>query len=305
MTLVFDHYPVGGGEYALALALADNADDSGGSIFPSVATLAHKSRQSERTVQRQLRAMEEAGWLQCVEPGGGRRKSSKYRIDPAWIAAPGSFKPNNKKGDILSPFPEPKGCHDGVTISPPETVTKSPGNGDTAMSPEPSLLNHHNPPIPPFSMTGSAEPSDGQAEEEKLDRELAQWMLGRLRRLNPKHADPNWKRWVREIRLMRERDRRTRREIAELFAWANGDDFWQTNILSPGKLRERWDQLVIKRSAAKPLKPPEPTVDYRCAGVDAGARCGRQGVRSKGNHQLAEWYCARHWDEIERLEMAR
>ena len=46
--MVFDRYPGGGGEFALALALADNAHDDGTSIYPSVETLAKKSRQQLR-----------------------------------------------------------------------------------------------------------------------------------------------------------------------------------------------------------------------------------------------------------------
>ncbi|MFC9424013.1 helix-turn-helix domain-containing protein, partial [Bacillus velezensis] len=64
--MVFERYPGGGGELLLALALADNAHDDGTRIFPSVGTLAVKSRQSERSVQYQLRKMERIGWLEVV-----------------------------------------------------------------------------------------------------------------------------------------------------------------------------------------------------------------------------------------------
>ena len=58
---VFARYPNGGGEMLLALALADHASDDGTRVYPSVKALAEKTRQSERTVQYQLRAMEAAG----------------------------------------------------------------------------------------------------------------------------------------------------------------------------------------------------------------------------------------------------
>jgi hypothetical protein len=38
---------------------------------------------------------------------------------------------------------------------------------------------------------------------------------------------------------MRLQDKRTHYEICELFKWANEDDFWQENILSPSKLRKQ------------------------------------------------------------------
>ncbi|MBB5875867.1 helix-turn-helix domain-containing protein [Xanthomonas sp. 3498] len=91
--MVFDRYPVGGGEMLLALALADHAHDDGTHIFPSIAHLARKTRQSERAVQYQLRRMEASGWLILVNDGiGGRRRgrdeggrTRQYRISPEWM----------------------------------------------------------------------------------------------------------------------------------------------------------------------------------------------------------------------------
>lgn len=99
MTAVFDRYPNGGGEMLLALALADHASDDGTKVYPSVSALASKTRQSVRTVQYQLRRMEEAGWLILVGHGnGGRSMSNEYRISPDWL-----------KGADIAPFPnEPK-----------------------------------------------------------------------------------------------------------------------------------------------------------------------------------------------------
>ena len=86
MTAVFERYPNGGGEMLLALALADHASDDGSRVFPSVKALSDKTRQSERTVQYQLRRMEESGWLILVGAGnGGRSMAREYRISLDWI----------------------------------------------------------------------------------------------------------------------------------------------------------------------------------------------------------------------------
>jgi hypothetical protein len=61
----------------LALALADHADDDGASIYPSVARLAEKCEIDRRTVQRQLRAFEEAGLLKVLSVGGMRGKDTR------------------------------------------------------------------------------------------------------------------------------------------------------------------------------------------------------------------------------------
>lgn len=85
--LVFSRYPNGGGEFVLALALADHAWDDGTRIWPSVKTLASKTRQSPRAVQYQLRNMLDSGWLQLVKKASGKPKfCNEYRINPEWIA---------------------------------------------------------------------------------------------------------------------------------------------------------------------------------------------------------------------------
>lgn len=94
MAAVFDRYPNGGGEMLLALALADHASDDGSRIYPSIAHLATKTRQGDRSVQYQLRRMEESGWLILVNSGnGGRNQHREYRISPEWL-----------KGAEIAPF---------------------------------------------------------------------------------------------------------------------------------------------------------------------------------------------------------
>ncbi|MFT3720403.1 helix-turn-helix domain-containing protein [Pseudorhodoferax sp.] len=87
ISAVFKRYPRGGGEMLLALALADHARSDGTHIFPKIKDLAEKTRQSDRSVQYQLRNMESTGWLQKVSSGnGGRSTSTSYRISPEWLA---------------------------------------------------------------------------------------------------------------------------------------------------------------------------------------------------------------------------
>ena len=86
MSVIFDRYPNGGGEMLLALALADHAHDDGTSVRPSVRTLAKKTRQSERTVQYQLRKMQACGWLILVRVSSGKPgDTNEYKINSAWL----------------------------------------------------------------------------------------------------------------------------------------------------------------------------------------------------------------------------
>lgn len=100
MTAVFERYPVGGGEMILALALADHANDDGTRVFPSIESLMAKTRQARRTVQYQLRRMEESGWLILVNSGnGGRNQHREYRINLDWINGGELPDPENKDAE--------------------------------------------------------------------------------------------------------------------------------------------------------------------------------------------------------------
>lgn len=78
------------------------------------------------------------------------------------------------------------------------------------------------------------------------DYSSAVYIHNKIKELNPNAKDPNLDKWANEIRLMRERDKRSHEEIMKIFTWANNDPFWRTNILSPSKLRKQFDQLTVK-----------------------------------------------------------
>lgn len=144
MSLVFERYPVGGGEMILALKLADHAHDDGTHIFPGVAGLAEKTRQSERAVQYQLRGMQKSGWLILVgQSKGGRGKCREYRINPAWING-AELAPiaENEKGEDFAPIQDDaKGANlDTKGCNPEhERVQSEALKGATAIAPESSL----------------------------------------------------------------------------------------------------------------------------------------------------------------------
>ena len=89
------------------------------------------------------------------------------------------------------------------------------------------------------------------------DLRAANWIFGLIKNLSPNVKTPDFANWANEIRLMRERDGRTHKDICELFKWANEDEFWSANILSPSKLRDKWDQLEIKKRSCKAVKRKE------------------------------------------------
>lgn len=166
--MVFDRYPNGGGEMLLALALADHAHDDGTHIFPSIARLAEKTRQSERSVQYQLRRMEQSGWLVLVNAGiGGRRsgfgeggRTRQYRINPEWM-----------KGADIAPFAKGakqsrKGCK-----TTQERVQPDVEKGATAIAPEPKATKSNQEQPSHRECEREADPLALTAEQ--VDRDLA------------------------------------------------------------------------------------------------------------------------------------
>jgi len=63
----------------------------------------------------------------------------------------------------------------------------------------------------------------------------------------PDSTPEGLRRWAYDIDLMMRIDCRSPDEIRELMDWAHRDPFWKANILSPGKLREKWDTLTAHK----------------------------------------------------------
>jgi DNA-binding transcriptional MocR family regulator len=171
MTMVFDRYPEGGNERLLALAMADHARDDGTRIWPSVAELARKTKQSRSTVQRQIRRMLERGWLQTVRSATGRPgDTNEYRIHPVWIAG-GELPATGVK---LTPVgvheDEPDSVdnvvHTGVTTD--ETGVTTDETGVIVVTPESSrTIREPLTPQPPVSTGGSGKPEDRKQKSGK------------------------------------------------------------------------------------------------------------------------------------------
>ena len=81
MNEVWESRKFEGNQLLLLLALADFASDDGGNVFPSVEKMAEKTRASRRTVQRNLRKLEDEGVLIEVRPAS-QRFPAEYRIRP-------------------------------------------------------------------------------------------------------------------------------------------------------------------------------------------------------------------------------
>jgi len=93
-------------------------------------------------------------------------------------------------------------------------------------------------------------------DEDSVEIQLARFMIQEMLRVKPDSKVPkddvkSLQAWAQHIDYMIRLDKRTPRQIAELFRWAQQDDFWCANIRSPQKLRKQWDTLELRRKKDK------------------------------------------------------
>ncbi|MBW2958952.1 replication protein [Hafnia paralvei] len=133
---------------------------------------------------------------------------------------------------------------------------KNPSSDDSLESPDKPIskfLSSH-PDAFVYSATGA---KWGTEEDDRASR----WIYEKVCVVDASAKEPNWADWANVVRLMRQQDNRTHKEICELFLWANRDSFWCSNILSPAALRKKWGTLSAQmgkpnrsqRSSADPV----------------------------------------------------
>ncbi|NBM12325.1 replication protein 15, partial [Proteus sp. G2670] len=97
------------------------------------------------------------------------------------------------------------------------------------------------------------------------DLKAAQWIYSQVLIVSPSTKEPNWSTWANDIRLMRQLDGHAHQDICRMFKWANRDSFWCSNVLSPAKLREKWETLTIQSqqpNRGKRQVDPEPAQSW-------------------------------------------
>lgn len=75
---------------------------------------------------------------------------------------------------------------------------------------------------------------------------LSELLLQKILHRNPKHKKPNLQTWAKDVDRMIRIDGRTPEEIRAVIEWCQQDAFWMNNILSTAKLRDQFDQLILK-----------------------------------------------------------
>ncbi len=91
------------------------------------------------------------------------------------------------------------------------------------------------------------------------DLTCAQWIWKRVLKLYEEAAtfdgeivrpkEPNWTAWANEVRLMRTLDGRSHKQICENVQARSERYVLVRQVKCPAKLREKWDDLIIRLSA--------------------------------------------------------
>ena len=95
--------------------------------------------------------------------------------------------------------------------------------------------------------------SSNKFSDDAIEISLASELYNLMLVNNPKVRKPNLQTWAGPIDLMIRVDNRSVSEIREVIRWCQKDSFWQANILSTKKLREKYDQLTMKMKSTKQL----------------------------------------------------
>lgn len=117
---------------------------------------------------------------------------------------------------------------------------------------------------------------------------LAVFMRDTLKANVPTLKDPNLQKWAQAFDVAIRNDPRMKdvRFVAQVIKWACSDDFWKANIQSPGKLREKFDQLTAKMESVRGSRAsPSPRVGMSAHG---NTKAGGQ-ERNYGQSVIPDW----------------
>ncbi len=261
------------------IKMADNANDDG-ECWPSYQHIADHCECSKSAVKAHITALITMGLLskenRLGSNNGKGNTSNIYQLTLGNPVSSESTAPMAGKSTAPMPSKNTGGSEESTGV-PLESIAPVSSDGTPCGS-----TRHQNLSLEPKDNKSSCQvaPQPDESDEDKFlsrhpeaavfsakkkiwgsaeDLKCAEWIRSRIVKLYEQAAEsdgevarpkePNWTDWANEIRLMCSQDGRTHKQICELFAKANRDPFWCKNILSPSKLREKWDDLTLKLSA--------------------------------------------------------
>ena len=82
--------------------------------------------------------------------------------------------------------------------------------------------------------------------EQSIEYGLSNLLYTKMLENDAKTKQPNLYKWAEHIDKLMRIDGRSQEEIEAVIVFATKDEFWQSNILSTSKLRQKFPQLILK-----------------------------------------------------------
>jgi len=86
-------------------------------------------------------------------------------------------------------------------------------------------------------------------DDDSIEINLVKHLYGKMLINNPNAKKPNYQSWAREFDRIMRIDDKPFDEVLSIILWCQQDSFWKSNILSPKKLRDKYDQLYLKMNS--------------------------------------------------------
>jgi len=204
------------------MTLSTHMDNSGGSCFPSIDLLARETALSKKFVGLHLQEAVNQGWLVRESRKSSGQAWRQYHYSPN---IPGGGDLDAKKVVTLSQHLNKKGGDFKGKGGDPEDK-KVVTQGHTSIS---------------YSYSESISFLSGLLLQLILERRKA-------------FKKPNLNTWSKDLEKMLRIDKRDPVEVESVIRWCQADPFWQNNVLSARKLREKYDQLCLKMNSGTGTK---------------------------------------------------
>ena len=76
---------------------------------------------------------------------------------------------------------------------------------------------------------------------------LSNLLLTEILKHNPEHKKPDLQHWAKDMNDLIRLDKRDPAKIKELILFAQQNEFWFKNVLSPKNLRKHFDRLTLEK----------------------------------------------------------
>lgn len=233
-------------EKMVYIVLKRFANLEGENAFPSAETIAKKAICSRKTVYRKVETLVKKGLITKVnrfDETSGAKTSNLYSIRDIndWMGefySAGNEHASTRENDVdhgtQSPIPRDTESH-GVG-------TQSPMPRDTESHKRYSVKEIHIKDI----KKNSSKRKKRVYNDDDAEMILSKFFESLIKQHDEKFKVSNIQTWCDHIRLTMERDGRDYDEIRDMMEWCQRDSFWQSNILSTKKLREKFPTLLIQ-----------------------------------------------------------